>query len=462
MSGTKKKGFLILLITLLGMSRGFEVNVFCNEEVHLSYVSDRGIDVDGDGLFEYLEIRLEANISSPGTYILEGSDLFDRSGEIISVSAYNQLYLDAGENVLFVLFDGRTIHSSGLDPVNVSYIGLIQEDYMLADLLNNIPLSREYHFDEFEPLPDYEIGVEVGDWARYRVLYAWSSTNQSATGPGVFPDEIFFNVSEVASKMVALETRFRYGAEEVAGSVVSGYLEQDSSIFPFLIPADLNAGDSFSQTTNATIVDVRIEDIYGNDREINRFHDEKNVSQDSTEYILEEEYFWDRKTGALMRSWFTITSSDLLTGVEEYYNLSFSIDSTNIIKQGTSIKLEAPPEIRLGETLNITAILLDFLDEGVEGQRISFLSAEDEREIGEGITDSEGHVEFKYEPEATGEHRIKTVFSGSGELRSSESSISFTVIDEASRNSFKQYVYLIGAVLIIMVVILLIFVRKKL
>ena len=160
-----------------------------------------------------------------------------------------------------------------------------------------------------------------------------------------------------------------------------------------------------------------------------------------------------------MKSWINVTMTDLLAGYRSYSNVSLSIYRTNIIPQSTSLELEAPPEIKLGTTLNIVARLMDFHEEGVEGARIAFVSSDGDEEIGQGITDTRGVVEVQYKPERPGRYRIKAVFTGSEGYQPSESSMELNV--QGTSNLPNQALTLAGALSISVWVILFYLARRR-
>jgi len=446
----------MLFIGLLFILNGFQVVGFCSdgEGLSINYLSDRGRDTDGDGLFEYLEIQIEGNISVPGIYTVETADLIDGAGETIPVSAYKKLFLDAGEHIFTILLDGRKIHYSGLNPVNISYIGIISEDYKTAKFLFHIPLSREYNFTEFEPPPDYNVGAREGDWVGYRVYHHWSSTDPSATEPGNYPDEILFKVDKIEGGRVSAALHFHYDDRDELNETVEGYLERGSQIFPFLIPANMSIGDPFGGAENVTIQDTTLKEVLGNNREINHFEEENNFSQQNANMWIEQEYFWDKKTGILVESWFNITINNLLTGYRTYNNVSFSLDRTSLILQKTAIKLEAPLDVKIGLTLNVSAVLLDYHDKAIEGEEIIFKSVDDDKDIGWEITDSTGNVTITYIPEKPGKYTIKALFLGSKEFLPSESSI---VIKVQGGFPFLNWLLLLILIPSIAVVVILFF-----
>jgi signal peptidase I len=110
-------------------------------------IYDRGVDTDGDGSFNYLEISVEINVTKPGNFYIQISELRDSNGNWIGVWGSKSGYLDAGLGVLNVSLDGSTIYAQERNPRYVSYIDL-SADY--SSSINDISLSREYLYTEFD------------------------------------------------------------------------------------------------------------------------------------------------------------------------------------------------------------------------------------------------------------------------------------------------------------------------
>jgi signal peptidase I len=110
-------------------------------------VFDRGVDTDGDGAFNYLEIGVEINVTKPGNYEVYASDLRDTSGNYIWAWGQNSSYFDVGLGVLNVSIDGRQIYSSHRNPRYIGYLYLYSDIY---SSLNNVALSKEYLYTEFD------------------------------------------------------------------------------------------------------------------------------------------------------------------------------------------------------------------------------------------------------------------------------------------------------------------------
>jgi hypothetical protein len=395
------------------------------KSISIGNFSDRGRDIDGDGLFDYLEMRLDVNITTPGLYIVEAGNLLDPSGRAINVTAYSRLTLEAGEHTVTILMDGRRIRSSGLSPSKVSYIGVISGDYSEADFISNASLSRVYGFEEFEPPPEYRLGVAEGSWMLYGVVHA--SFPDGGGGPGNLPRMIMVRVAGVRGGLVSLEMRFSFEDGTTSSEVVEGYLERESQVFPFIIPSNLTSGAPFGASRGSRLGEGGSEEVLGKSREVNRFRGESSFIQGNVEVRVVEDYVWDRITGILLRSWINMTLTDMVTGEAMQRNVSFTILKTNLIPQRTSIRLEAPKTVELGKPFNITATLTDPFNRGIEGEEIALRGMDGGTEIGRAKTDVNGRIIFEYTPKASGRTTMKAIYGGSEVYEASEETMEIEV-----------------------------------
>ncbi len=123
-------------------------------------IYDIGVDADGDGLFDYLEVGVQVNVTDAGNYTVYIWDLLDSGHNYIWFSSYGYEYLDAGIQVANVSLRGPKIYLSGLNPVSISQISLYSGEYpwhVWLDSVHDVPLSREYLYTEFDsPFNDME------------------------------------------------------------------------------------------------------------------------------------------------------------------------------------------------------------------------------------------------------------------------------------------------------------------
>ncbi|MFA5896116.1 MAG: hypothetical protein WC985_04350 [Thermoplasmata archaeon] len=81
--------------------------------------SDLGVDVDSDGLYDFLEIRADVHVNVAGTYYLNGV-LYKSQGNVDMPSlslgyAYRDVSLSPGDTSVDLRFRGDTIRAAGVD-----------------------------------------------------------------------------------------------------------------------------------------------------------------------------------------------------------------------------------------------------------------------------------------------------------------------------------------------------------
>ncbi len=148
-------------------------------------IYDRGVDTDDDGLFNYLELGVEVNVSTAGTFQVEVTGLVDSSYTVINVSNQSSMNFDVGIQVLYVSLDGTDIYSSGISPISVSIIDLYAESDDPIDSKYDIPLTGDYYYSDFQPEPiivDYQFDeikreIILGPGGSIHITNTYSMTN---------------------------------------------------------------------------------------------------------------------------------------------------------------------------------------------------------------------------------------------------------------------------------------------
>ena len=162
-----KRILIIMVVSLLTFSTlSISWRVHAQPEASLTgTIYDRGLDTDGDGAFDYLEVGVQVNVTDSGDYEVEILGLLDSDHNYTSVSGHKLEYLGAGIQVINVSLYGSTIYDSGLNPVNVSEIALYSVEYVpfgeafreWLGSVYDVPLSRAYSYTEFDsPFADVE------------------------------------------------------------------------------------------------------------------------------------------------------------------------------------------------------------------------------------------------------------------------------------------------------------------
>ena len=151
--------FLLLVSTLTVICRSSVAVQMPAEATLTGHILDRGVDTNGNGLYDYLEVDVEINVTVADNFVLSASELLEGSvivgiGTSVPVYASTQGFLDVGIHYLNVSLSGPMIFSSGLSIQEVGTIQLSSVNnyyYEYQDSINEVPLSRVYNYAEFDP-----------------------------------------------------------------------------------------------------------------------------------------------------------------------------------------------------------------------------------------------------------------------------------------------------------------------
>jgi hypothetical protein len=363
--------------------------VIGQQSLSIEYVSDEGMDVDGNGLFDFISIEVEVNIPQSGIYIIETSDIKSQNGENIPVKVYKRLSLIEGEHRVTITFDGRRIRSTGKSPEYFDFINIISSDYSDADLLNDVELKNDYSYNDFEEPPIYTVGVRKDDVILYNVteIYVPSSVSPSRS-----LESLFLTIEGVNDSIVYLDLGFQYSDNSTEGEKLDGYLEKGSLIFPFLIPAEMDAGESFGQREPVKLNDASVESLFGHNRTIYHYEEEQTFDTTDVEHVLSQEYYWDQETGVMVRAWVNTTSKEKSTGELIENNVLMEIFGTTLIQETTELNIELDSEQR-----QLEVELVDSEGEPVPNAEVVIKKGD--LEIGRYRTDNSGFVEINIEQE---------------------------------------------------------------
>jgi len=110
------RGLLILLILLAALSSSAYGQTASDWPELASLTGefyDKGIDINGDGRLDYLNIDVGVNVLVPGEYSLYGF-IFDKNNKKVAWAADHRVFSD-GNHTMQLLFDGKTIEQSRLN-----------------------------------------------------------------------------------------------------------------------------------------------------------------------------------------------------------------------------------------------------------------------------------------------------------------------------------------------------------
>ena len=203
-SHTHKGIWLLILISLLvvsTLSKLYPVNAQTPEATLNGVVSDAGLDTDGDGLFNFLEIGVEVNVTIAGTFGVEVLGLYDVDSNYHEISNQTAVDLDVGIHVVDILLDGEEIHDFGVTINDVVAVYLDVESEQI-DTEFELQLSREYSYTEFQPsvtVVNYQIDtinreIALDPREILHVTNAYSITNlgdEINTTEFDFPEDVY-------------------------------------------------------------------------------------------------------------------------------------------------------------------------------------------------------------------------------------------------------------------------------
>ncbi len=186
---TYKRISLMILISLLVVStlsifsmQWHPVSAQITPASLTGIITDRGVDTDGDGTFNFLEIGVEVNVTVAGIYRVELIGLYDTSQNYIGIRDENSTFLNTGIHVVYLHLDDATIYASSVNPVYIAIITLYDENDNTLGNLYDLPLSREYSHTDFDL--ELEIRVDaikreimLGQGGSFQVRNAYSITN---------------------------------------------------------------------------------------------------------------------------------------------------------------------------------------------------------------------------------------------------------------------------------------------
>ncbi len=158
----------------------------------VAVVSDQGIDLDQDGLYDFLEVEANINVTKAGNYNVRAI-LYDFNGNY-TASARNSTYLNTGIQALKLRFSGRAIFSHGVDgPYNLSYITLLNENWDEIDREVDAYVTAAYAYTWFEGV---KFDIAIRDVTPFQTIVGQGSTisiNVTVTNQGAYTET--FNVT---------------------------------------------------------------------------------------------------------------------------------------------------------------------------------------------------------------------------------------------------------------------------
>jgi surface-anchored protein len=146
--------------------------------------ADRGLDDNGDGYYDILEVEVFINVSTSGLFYIS-SVLLDQAGSIsIDVNSTSVTLAD-GLNSVNITFKGVTIYNAAIDgPYNVSLVLL---DELSTEIDTDTHITGAYNYTDFRPAiiftpPHEDWAMDTDGNGLYDVLQVNASVNTTLPG----------------------------------------------------------------------------------------------------------------------------------------------------------------------------------------------------------------------------------------------------------------------------------------
>lgn len=206
--------------------------------------SDKGIDTNGNGKYDTLEITIGVTVPTAGTYDV-GAELYDSNNKFIS-SLVVEASLNSGANSVKLSFDGLNIFNNKVDGSYYLKNGTISKDNELLAIKADVYTSNAYKYLDFETSKIYfsgtqsDEGVDTNANGKYDVMkwnynltvitsntYSISATLKTATGKTI---EIVNDSKSLSAGENALSLNFT--GTKIRGTMENGpYIITDVSIY---------------------------------------------------------------------------------------------------------------------------------------------------------------------------------------------------------------------------------------
>jgi len=200
-----------------------------------------------------------------------------------------------------------------------------------------IDAENQDNYPLMNPWIEREVGVEVGDWAKYgNFVFMWSSNDPRTQPPSNLTEWMNVTVQTIVSTNITFQLTIHYQTsieETIIGWIDVSTGEARGWWMPLFISANLSAGDTMYQMFfRAPINETIFREYVGVTREINHFSTEW-----SFRYIDPDEYhngsysvYWDRATGILTEFMIENVIVDESLNYVTSTSMSFQIVGTNL------------------------------------------------------------------------------------------------------------------------------------
>jgi len=145
--------------------------------------SDKGTDLNNNGLYEYLTVKASIFVNTAGNYIIQGSLEKDTTWATASG------YFNTGSQDVLLHFDGTAIYRLWENgPYLLSHIAILDENSLLQDAISDSYTTSFYNYADFEPPTAFiqdvysDYGIDTNNNKLYEYLAVQINLSVISTG----------------------------------------------------------------------------------------------------------------------------------------------------------------------------------------------------------------------------------------------------------------------------------------
>ncbi len=161
-------GVVLDRLTNTPLSAAYDYADFESLALLTGNVSDMGVDRDGDGLYDYLAIGIQVNVTKAGRYEVSAECLVEQVNDTYYETLYVPLSVEkdfeVGLQWVYLNYSGPMLAYKRFSPTNITDIRLTEPvfPYLQLDYIASAQLSTKYDYALFDaPLRDMQVNLIV-------------------------------------------------------------------------------------------------------------------------------------------------------------------------------------------------------------------------------------------------------------------------------------------------------------
>ncbi len=156
-------GYLIDSRKIAYTTQTYDYRIFEKPEIiKCKVLNDTGVDINNNGLYDYLLVNISINVTLSGNYTLRGY-LYSQNGEFICMAS-NSSFATTGECIISLFFSGYAINCAKINgSYNISIVEIYNENNQLIFANKTVYNTSIYTYLQFENMPFADLEIDSGD-----------------------------------------------------------------------------------------------------------------------------------------------------------------------------------------------------------------------------------------------------------------------------------------------------------